>query len=59
MQLNADGSVASAELANAASSRFFADLALKAARQWRFAAGTQSAVVRFDFTQAGTNAYLP
>jgi TonB family protein len=59
MHLNADGSVASAELANAASSKFFADLALKAARQWRFAPSTSSTVVRFDFTQSGTSAYLP
>jgi TonB family protein len=37
VQLNPDGTVSSAELANPASSEFFANLALKAARQWQFA----------------------
>jgi len=37
VQLNPDGTVSTAELANPVSSQFFADLALKAARQWQFA----------------------
>ena len=61
VQINPDGSVSSAELANPAPSQFFAAAALKAARDWRFAppnSGT-SAVIRFDFTQSSTSAYLP
>jgi len=67
VQLNPDGTVSSAELANPAGSQFFADLALKAAQQWQFgppasddtAPVPSSAVIRFDFTQITTSAYLP
>jgi TonB family protein len=67
VQLNPDGTVSTAELANPASSQFFADLALKAAQQWQFGppssddsgAVPSSAVIRFDFTQITTSAYLP
>ena len=67
VQLNPDGTVSSAELANPAPSRFFADLALKAARQWQFAPPSSSpseplplsTIIRFDFTQTSTAAYLP
>ena len=67
VHLDPDGTVSSAELANPASSQFFADLALKAAQQWQFGPPTSddtapvpsSAVVRFDFTQITTSAYLP
>src|SRR5882724_138712 len=65
VQLNPDGTVSSAELAAPAPSQFFADLALKAARQWQFAqpsssgALPSSAIVRFDFTPTATSAYLP
>jgi TonB family protein len=59
VQLDPDGKVSSAELANPAPSQFFADLALKAARQWQFAPFSPSTVVRFDFTPTGTAAYLP
>jgi TonB family protein len=67
VQLNPDGTVSSAELAAPAPSQFFADLALKAARQWQFAAPPSSsseplpssALIRFDFTQTSTAAYLP
>jgi len=70
VQLNADGTVSSAELNSPAASQFFADLALKAARQWQFGppastdksapeAALSQAVIRFDFTQTGTAAYLP
>ncbi|HEY1423845.1 MAG TPA: TonB family protein [Candidatus Acidoferrum sp.] len=67
VQLNPDGTVSSAELANPAASQFFADLALKAARQWQFgppasadsASSSEpptSATIRFDFTQISTAA---
>ena len=65
VQLNPDGTVSSAELAAPAPSQFFADLALKAARQWQFAqpsssdALPSSTIVRFDFTPTATSAYLP
>jgi TonB family protein len=65
VQLNPDGTVSSAELAAPAPSQFFADLSLKAARQWQFAppsssdALPSSTVVRFDFTRTSTAAYLP
>jgi serine/threonine-protein kinase len=67
VQLNPDGTVSSAELANPAPSQFFADLSLKAARQWQFAPPSSSpsdplpssTVVRFDFTRTSTAAYLP
>lgn len=73
VQLNPDGTVSSAELAAPAPSQFFAELALKAARQWQFAAPSSSSssdgsasstlppstVIRFDFTQTSTAAYLP
>jgi TonB family protein len=65
VQLNPDGTVSSVELAAPAPSQFFADLSLKAARQWQFAppsssgALPSSTVVRFDFTRTSTAAYLP
>ncbi len=59
VHLNPDGSVSSVELATPAPSQFFADLALKAARQWQFAPSSPSTVVRFDFTPTAITAYLP
>jgi len=65
VQLNPDGTVSSAELANPAPSQFFANLALKAARQWQFtqpsgaSEPSPSPVIRFDFTQTSTSAYIP
>ena len=65
VQLNPDGTVSSAELANPAPSQFFANLALKAARQWQFtqpsgaSEASPSPVIRFDFTQTSTSAYIP
>src|SRR5579862_950267 len=57
VQLNSDGSVSSADLDSPAPSQFFANLALKAARQWQFASSTgSSALIRFDFTNASTSA---
>jgi TonB family protein len=59
VQLNPDGSPSSAELDSPASSQFFANIALKAARDWRFApSGASSALLRFEFTNSGSNAYL-
>jgi TonB family C-terminal domain len=59
VQLNPDGSVSSAALDSPASSEFFANLALKAARDWRFApSATSSALLRFDFTPTDSTAYV-
>lgn len=59
VQVNPDGSVSAAELDSAASSPFFANIALKAARDWRFApSGASSALLRFDFTNSGSKAYV-
>jgi TonB family protein len=59
VQLNPDGSVSAAALDSGTSSQFFANLALKAARDWRFApSGNTSALVRFDFTNSGSAAYV-
>jgi TonB family protein len=58
-QVSPDGSVSSAELDSPASSQFFANIALRAARDWRFApSSNSSALLRFDFTNSGSNAYL-
>jgi TonB family protein len=55
--INSDGTVSSADLDSPAVSQYFADLALKAARQWQFAPSAgASAVLRFDFTNAATTA---
>jgi TonB family protein len=57
VQLNSDGSVSSADLDSPAPSQFFANLALKAARQWQFASSAgSSALIRFDFTNASASA---
>jgi TonB family protein len=59
VQLNPDGSVSAVALDSGASSQFFANLALKAARDWRFApSGNTSALLRFDFTNSGSTAYV-
>jgi TonB family protein len=57
VELNSDGTVSSADLDSPAASQFFANLALKAARQWQFAPSSgSSAVLRFDFTKSATTA---
>jgi TonB family protein len=57
VELDPSGRVTSADLATPASSPFFANLALKAARQWQFApSGASTAAVRFDFTNTATTA---
>jgi TonB family protein len=56
---NAQGNVTDASLDSAGPSQYFASLALKAARQWKFPAGENAAgdwTIRFDFTSAGTTA---
>ncbi|HXT26508.1 MAG TPA: TonB family protein [Candidatus Eisenbacteria bacterium] len=59
VQVNPDGTVRSADLNSPASSQFFANLALKAARDWRFApSANASALLRFDFTNTGGTAYV-
>jgi len=59
VKLHPDGSVSSAELDSPASSPFFANIALKSARDWRFApSSAPSRLLRFDFTSSGSNAYL-
>lgn len=59
VRLNPDGRVASADLNSPASSQFFANIALNAAREWRFApTSNSSAILRFDFTNSGSKAYL-
>ncbi|HKF25139.1 MAG TPA: TonB family protein, partial [Candidatus Acidoferrum sp.] len=59
VQLNPDGSVSSAALDSPATSQFFANTALQAARGWRFApSGETSALLRFDFTNSGSTAYV-
>jgi eukaryotic-like serine/threonine-protein kinase len=59
VQLNPDGSVSSAALDSPAGSQFFANLALKAARDWRFAPSAISSVLlRFDFTNTDSTAYV-
>jgi TonB family protein len=58
VQINPDGTVSTAELANPAPSQFFAAAALKAARQWQFATPSSSAIIRFDFTPTSTSAAL-
>ena len=63
VHVDAAGNVSEATLQNAGPSRYFADLALKAARQWVFTppeANGHSApsdwVIQFGITQAGTTA---
>src|SRR5215470_12343966 len=59
VQVSPDGSVSSAALDSPASSQFFANIALKAAHDWRFKPSSQSsALLRFDFTNSASNAYL-
>ena len=56
---DAKGDVTDATLDSPGPSQYFANLALKAARQWKFPAGENAAgdwTIRFDFTSAGTTA---
>ena len=59
LQLSSDGSVSSADLDSPVPSQFFANLALKAARQWQFAPSAgPSALLQFDFTNSSTSAVV-
>jgi TonB family protein len=51
VQADASGAVSSAKIESGASSKFFADMALKAAHQWKFAPGADGRewLVRFEF----------
>jgi TonB family protein len=56
---DSSGGVTDATLDSAGPSQYFANLALKASRQWKFAAGNGGSsdwLIRFDFTAAGTTA---
>jgi TonB family protein len=64
VQVNAAGSVSEAALDSPGASRYFADLALQAARRWQFAspdAGGHSVpsewLIRFEFSPAGDKAF--
>ncbi len=59
VSVNQSGEVTDAVIESSGPSRYFADLALQAARQWKFAAGGNVAgnwVLRFDFTTDGVKA---
>lgn len=64
VHVDAAGNVASAELANAGPSQYFADLALKAARRWEFTSPEADGhsvpsewQIRFEFTSSGVKAF--
>jgi eukaryotic-like serine/threonine-protein kinase len=52
VQADAAGSVTSAKIESGASSKYFAELSLKAARQWKFVPGADARqwMLRFEFT---------
>ena len=54
LETDANGSVSDAKIESGGSSKYFADLALKAARSWKFAPGGAGGVwlVRFEFTRS-------
>lgn len=62
--VNASGRVSEAVLDNPGPSRYFADKALAAARQWEFSSPVVDGrnmpsewLIRFEFTREGVNAY--
>jgi len=64
VQVNPAGSVSEAELDTAGPSKYFADLALKAARRWEFSSPEAEGhslpsewLIRFEFSQADTKAF--
>jgi TonB family protein len=64
VQVSPAGSVSEAALEEAGPSKYFADLALKAARQWEFTSPEAEGrslpsewLLRFEFSQTGTKAY--
>jgi len=60
VRVDSSGSVTDAAIESPGPSRYFANLALKAAQQWKFAHGRGAPrdwTIRFDFSQEGTKAY--
>lgn len=64
VQVDSAGNVSSAELETPSSSKYFAERALEAARQWQFASPVANGhsmasqwVIRFEITQAGAKAF--
>ena len=57
--IDPSGSVTGAEIASRGPSAYFADQALNAAHEWKFAPGEESRerILRFEFTPSGTRAY--
>lgn len=57
VRVDASGKVADATFDNHGPSSYFADRSMLAAQQWKFApAATGEWLLRFEFTQAATNA---
>lgn len=57
MMVDASGDVTNATFASVGPSRYFANMALAAARRWKFAPGSAGTrMVEFDFTQGGVTA---
>jgi TonB family protein len=64
LEVDAAGNVSQAELDSPGPSKFFADLALQAARHWEFSSPEVNGrsvpstwLVRFEFSQDGTQAF--
>ena len=59
VQVNAAGDVAKAEFVSSGPSRYFANLAMQAAREWKFTAGSEQRAlfIRFDFENSGVTAH--
>jgi TonB family protein len=56
LEVDPSGNVANAALESPGSSQYFSDLAVKAAKRWKFAPADQSRVwtLKFEFTRTGT-----
>jgi TonB family protein len=54
-QVDAQGNVAGVEIDSPGPSKYFADLALKAVRQWKFAPKKSEWIIRFQFRRAETS----
>jgi len=55
-QVDPRGNVTDVELDSPGPSKYFADLALKAVRQWKFAPKKSEWIIRFQFRRAETSA---
>jgi TonB family protein len=62
VNIDDNGAVSEATLVNAGPSKYFARLALEAAKQWTFtpapADTSRTTLLRFDFTRAGVTANM-